>query len=447
MSFEGNNFINNNFFWFTGVVEDINDPMEMGRVRVRCYGYHTDDKNSVTGIPTESLPWGHVMMPITSASCSGIGQSATGILPGSWVIGFFRDGEACQDPIVLGTIPSHTHAPEDRKRGFCDPAPNGNPRNDEFIDNPKGSGQFYGLSKSYIKKEDLRNDTRYKKDENDSPGTDVPTAVPPGTKPLKLKYPDADGKPDPFFERKLFLHPAQEDITKPMYPNCHTTETLAGHTIEIDDTEGSERLLTYHKSGTYEEIDNTGTKTVVVVGDGYEVCFKNKNVNIKGSCNLTIDGDVRTLVKKDYYLEVEGNHYTNIHGMKHTKVGMSEYTEVVKDRKDNIGGLLTTRIGKNERRTVGANKKSDEDPGDSVLEIFGNQEVTVNENRIETISKSSDVTILQSAGYTVNNTLNITTQGNMVMNTRSQLDIDAVGLIKIDSVANVDIDGAEIHLN
>ena len=87
MSFEGNNFINNNFFWFTGVVEDINDPMEMGRVRVRCYGYHTDDKNSVTGIPTESLPWGHVMMPITSASCSGIGESATGVLPGKLIRG------------------------------------------------------------------------------------------------------------------------------------------------------------------------------------------------------------------------------------------------------------------------------------------------------------------------------------------------------------------------
>ena len=32
------------FVWFTGVVEDRNDPTKLGRVRVRCVGYHTDDK-------------------------------------------------------------------------------------------------------------------------------------------------------------------------------------------------------------------------------------------------------------------------------------------------------------------------------------------------------------------------------------------------------------------
>jgi hypothetical protein len=447
MSFEGNNFINNNFFWFTGVIEDINDPMEMGRVRVRCFGYHTDDKSSGTGIPTESLPWGHVMMPITSASCSGIGTSATGILQGSWVVGFFRDGEACQDPLIIGTLPSHTHNPLDRTKGFCDPAPNGNPRDEEYIDNPKGSTAFYQEAKAYILKDDLRHaSTKYQKTPDDSP-TDVPTAVPPGTKPLKLKYPDADGKPDPFFDRKTFIQPQQQDICKPVYPNCHTTETIGGHTIEIDDTKGAERLLTLHKTGSYEEIDYTGTRTVVIVGDDYEICMKGKNVNIKGACNVTINGEARTLVKGDYYLEVEGNHYTNIHGMKHTKVGMSEYIETIKDKKENIGGLLTTRIGKNERRTVGANKKSDEDPGDSVLEIFGSQELTVNENRTETISKSSDTIILESASFSVNNTFNMSSQGNMKIETLANLDIDGKTDIDIACPADIDINGGTINLN
>ena len=34
-----------NFVWWTGVVEDRNDPVQMGRVKVRCFGYHTEDKN------------------------------------------------------------------------------------------------------------------------------------------------------------------------------------------------------------------------------------------------------------------------------------------------------------------------------------------------------------------------------------------------------------------
>ena len=44
----------NGFIWFTGVVEDRDDPDKLGRVRVRCVGYHTEDTNK---IPTADLPW------------------------------------------------------------------------------------------------------------------------------------------------------------------------------------------------------------------------------------------------------------------------------------------------------------------------------------------------------------------------------------------------------
>ena len=40
------------FVWFTGVVEDRNDPDALGRVRVRCLGFHTEDLND---IPTADL--------------------------------------------------------------------------------------------------------------------------------------------------------------------------------------------------------------------------------------------------------------------------------------------------------------------------------------------------------------------------------------------------------
>ena len=40
------------FVWFTGVVEDRNDPDALGRVRVRCLGYHSEDLND---IPTKDL--------------------------------------------------------------------------------------------------------------------------------------------------------------------------------------------------------------------------------------------------------------------------------------------------------------------------------------------------------------------------------------------------------
>ena len=43
-----NNFLGkNNFIWFNGVVEDRNDPQKLGRLRVRCVGIHTDNKDDL----------------------------------------------------------------------------------------------------------------------------------------------------------------------------------------------------------------------------------------------------------------------------------------------------------------------------------------------------------------------------------------------------------------
>ena len=40
------------FVWFTGVVENRSDPAKLGRVQVRCLGFHTEDLND---IPTKDL--------------------------------------------------------------------------------------------------------------------------------------------------------------------------------------------------------------------------------------------------------------------------------------------------------------------------------------------------------------------------------------------------------
>ena len=90
------------FQWFIGVVEDRMDPKKLGRLRVRCLGYHTEDLGK---LPTSDLPWAHPMNPITSATVSGVGQSPLGCVEGSWVVGFFTDGAAAQMPCIIGTLP------------------------------------------------------------------------------------------------------------------------------------------------------------------------------------------------------------------------------------------------------------------------------------------------------------------------------------------------------
>ena len=113
------NFIGlDGFVWFLGVVEDRQDPYLIGRVRVRCFGHHTGDK---VKLPTEDLPWAQVMLPVTSAGISGIGQSPIGLVEGSHVFGFFRDGEARQEPVVMGSMPGYPTELGDPTKGFYSP--------------------------------------------------------------------------------------------------------------------------------------------------------------------------------------------------------------------------------------------------------------------------------------------------------------------------------------
>ena len=89
------------FYWFFGKVVDRNDTTALGRVRVRVFGIHPDDENLV---PNDHLPWATPVMPVTSAGIFGVGASATGLMEGSYVFGFFADGEDAQIPMILGSI-------------------------------------------------------------------------------------------------------------------------------------------------------------------------------------------------------------------------------------------------------------------------------------------------------------------------------------------------------
>lgn len=73
-----------NFVWWTGVVEDVDDPEKLGRVRVRIIGLHESN------LVTEDLPWASPIMPLNSASAGGIGTSPTGVIVGSWCLGFLE---------------------------------------------------------------------------------------------------------------------------------------------------------------------------------------------------------------------------------------------------------------------------------------------------------------------------------------------------------------------
>lgn len=103
---------------YFGVVEDCkNDPHRNGRVKVRIFGIHTEDKSS---IPTKDLHWCEVLSSINSASISGVGLSPVGLVNGSKVALINKDSYL-QEFIVIGTINTFDTVFLDKSVGFNDP--------------------------------------------------------------------------------------------------------------------------------------------------------------------------------------------------------------------------------------------------------------------------------------------------------------------------------------
>lgn len=99
-----------NLVWFLGVVEDRNDPINHGRVRVRAFGFHPPlNTNEVL---TEDLPWAFLI--------NGTGGAMISIPEeGDFVFGFFMDGRDAQHPFVLGVIHgAHYGIPYDGAIGY-----------------------------------------------------------------------------------------------------------------------------------------------------------------------------------------------------------------------------------------------------------------------------------------------------------------------------------------
>ena len=231
------------FIWFTGVVEDRRDPMRLGRCKVRIAGLHTDkmELGVDEGIPTTDLPWAHPMQPITSAAMNGIGTTPLGPVEGTWVVGFFRDGKNCQDPIMMGTLGGYPTKPP-AASGFNDP--NG----------------------IYPKATHLG-----------EPDTHRRAVV------------DFEGPPDVGGGASKVEEGLPMDNYAAQYPFNHVRSSESGHVEEWDDTPGAERLMRYHKAGTWEEIGPDGTRTVNVQMDNYTLVAGEMGIEVTGDLNIKAD--------------------------------------------------------------------------------------------------------------------------------------------------------------
>jgi len=340
------------FTWFFGVVEDRNDPEYLGRLKVRCIGYHTENK---TELPTADLPWATVLTPITSASISGIGTSPTGVLPGSWVFGFFKDKD-CQEPMILGTMPGRPVAFSDPSLGFNDP--NGKyptlifePDTNRHAINEKYNG--YEILPNPIL--EIRRATRI---------TSVAAASMPSFSTALGSFID---------EVPVETWDQPEDAYNAIYPYNKVTETESGHLFELDDTPAAERIHVRHRTGTSIEMARNGDRIDIIKNKKYSLTASDSNTLIEGSSNVTIDGHSKVYINRSGAI---GNHYT-------VQVGANANVNIVCDNGDI--NLFTN----NGNINLNAN-------GDLTQKVTGNYRLSVQGNVIETVEGSISTTSIGS---------------------------------------------------
>ena len=70
------------------------------RCKVRIMGYHTADPGE---LPDDDLPWASLMYPVTAGGGSASWETSE-LKGGTFVFGFFLDGEDAQVPVIMGCI-------------------------------------------------------------------------------------------------------------------------------------------------------------------------------------------------------------------------------------------------------------------------------------------------------------------------------------------------------
>ena len=390
---------NNGFVWFVGIVEDRFDPLGIGRVRVRCFGWHTENKES---LPTSSLPWAQVLMPANSASISGVGSSPTGLAEGSWVVGFFMDGNTAQTPMILGSFHGVPGDAGNSSQGFGDPygtypLAKGIPDtsmlsigNDAYLEHPNT------------------------KDRISTRVTDVPEAA--IRKASSVAFDDTD---DTTYETPTWNQPELQGLTTPpSYPFNHVRTTESGHIFEADDTVGARRIHEYHASGTNREIIDDGTRVTRIVGDDYEIVVRDKKVIVFGSCSVTIAGDARLRVDGDFIHEVLGNYHLSIKGDMISKIEGNRSTEVL--------GSEITQINTNDSKTVGGTRNRV--VGSSTIETYGDIiQKTIGGNITEIIKGDKLIATSGKTTHLAGTSMEVGAGTDMTLAGKSTVTVNSIG--------------------
>ena len=343
------------FKHFVGVVEDRHDPEKLGRLRVRCLGIHTSDKNKIA---SSDLPWASVLLPTTSAGISGLGQSPSFIVEGAWVWGYFRDGNGLmQEMVIVGTLPGRPAELGKTASGFYDPNSrlneNGEPTGVSVYPKEFAEPDTNRLAVNDLEKEHSSLTARKAARLENIPTADFDEVG------SNIAASDTDNWSQPAITYNA------------VYPYNHVFESESGHIREYDDSftidENGIRTNHYriherHSSGTSYEIDTAGNRIDLNMASYFNITQKDNKHYIKGNSDVTIDGRHKVFINKsgiadnNYDIQVGPNANVNIqvdNGNLNvvTKTGQFNF-DVGADFNCNVAGNYNLNVQGNETKTV-----------------------------------------------------------------------------------------------
>lgn len=279
------------FIWWIGVVESRQDPLKLGRCKVRCVGWHSENKMD---LPTENLPWATPILPLNNTQTYTPKES-------DMVMGFFADGENAQEPIMMGVFPGI-------------PLKEANPQ--EAFNDPRKSSELSSAPKT----------PQSKKYNTDGSGIVITEKSQADSYPKFLDEPTSSRitRNDKETITKTFIQERKNNVVNgietvngtwnepktlynTVYPYNNVVETESGHLLEFDDTPKAERIHLAHRNGSFNEWFPNGDKVEKITKDNYQIVMGDDRVYIMGKCLVTVQGDAEIYVKENANLKIDGN--------------------------------------------------------------------------------------------------------------------------------------------
>ena len=326
----------NGFIWWTGIVENRNDPLKMGQCQVRCVGWDADNKMH---LPTTDLPWAKPLLPVN-------GTDVFSPKEGDMIIGFFIDGESAQERVMMGILPNIPLKASNPQQAFADPR-----TATELKTAPKTPKEkTYNTDGTGIKLVERDQAESYPKI-LDEPST---SRIARNDEASITKTFIQERKDNLVTEIETVNDKWDEPETKyaTVYPYNNVKETESGHLLEFDDTPDAERIHLAHRNGSFNEWFPDGDKIEKVTKDNYQIIMGDDRVYIMGKCLVTVQGDAEIYVKENAYVKVDKNVEATVGQNVTATIGGNMTSTVGGNFKMDVGGTTTWTSGGNFKVTA-----------------------------------------------------------------------------------------------